>query len=192
MYSELSRVTAHDPELLRIAGHVRWPPLPNVFFAAVHFLLLESPTHELAAFYGSLTSNPRPPTETRDAFRDFVLLNSATLIPLLETRITQTNDVSRCSFLLPAFTHVYRLCGAQPLALIDVGCSACLHLRWEEAAMAGILVAFSTRRSIYWLHCEREEMLMRQLDRGQVSETRLANIDGHGRWLQWHNPDRYR
>ena len=312
LYEELSRVSARDPELLQIAGHVRRPPIPNVFFAAVHFLLLESPTHGLAAFYGSLTSNPRRPAEARDAFRDFVVVNSARLIPLLESRTTQTNEVSRCSFLLPAFTHVYRSCGTRPLALIDVGCSAGLHLRWdcyhyeygvvdvgdrgaavalqcelrgdvmpplpvqfptclyrlgidltpidltnevdrrwfdaliwpdhpyrrrlaqvaigellrnpptivkgdvanvlgsqldavpadttlvvynvatlcqggaiEDAAMAKILVAFSSRRSIHWLYCEREEMLLRHVDRGRVSEMKLANIDGHGRWLEW-------
>jgi hypothetical protein len=312
LYQELSRVIAQDPELLRIARHVRRPPVPNVFFAAVHFLLLESPNHPLAAFYGSLTSNPCPPAEARDAFREFVLSHNARLIPLLETRITQTNEVNRCSFLLPAFTHVSRSCGDRPLALIDVGCSAGLHLRWdcyhydygvaevgdprravslrcelrgdvlpplpaefpacqfsrgidvhpidltndverrwfdaliwpdhpyrrrlaqaaidellndppmivkgdaakmlgsqvdavpddtalvvynvaalcqggaiEETPMAEILVAFSTRRSIHWLYCEREEMLLRHVERGQVSETKLANIDGHGRWLEW-------
>jgi hypothetical protein len=312
LYQELSRVIAHDPELLRIARHVRRPPVPNVFFAAVHFLLLESPNHGLAAFYRSLTSNPRPPAEARDALREFVLSNRARLIPLLETRITQTNEVSRCSLLLPAFTHVYCSCGNKPLALIDVGCSAGLHLRWdryhydygcaeigdrsapvsltcelrgdvmpplpaefpacafrrgidlhpidlandverrwfdaliwpdhpyrrrlaqaaidellhdppvivkgdaanvlqsqldavpddtalvvynvaalcqggaiEETAMAEILAGFSTRRSIHWLYCERLQILLRHLDRGQVSETKLANIDGHGRWLEW-------
>jgi hypothetical protein len=259
-----------------------------------------------------LCDTPRPPADAPPAFRDFVLSNKARLIPLLETRITQTNEVSRCSFLLPAFTFVHQSAGRQPLALIDVGCSAGLHLFWdryhydygiaqvgdsrasvsitcqlrgsvmpplpvtfpechfrlgidlspvdlrdpierrwfdaliwpehasrrrlaqaaidellrdppalvrgdavrvlesqlgavpadtapvvyniaalcqggaiEENAIAQILVAFSSRRPIHWLHCEREEMLLRRLDRGRVSETKLANIAGHGRWLEW-------
>ena len=154
LYQELSIVTAHDPELLRIARHVRRPPIPNVFLAAVHFLLLESPAHVLAAFYGSLTSNPRPPVKARDAFRDFVLLNRERLIPLLETRITQTNEVSRCSFLLPAFTHVYRLSGEQPLALIDVGCSAGLHLRWDRYHYDYGVAEVGDRGAAVALQCE--------------------------------------
>lgn len=55
----------------------------------------------------------------------------------------------------------------------------------EESAIAQILVASSSRRPIDRLHCEREEILLRHLDRGRLSETKLANIDGHGRWLEW-------
>ena len=312
LYAALSAHIAHDDELLDVARHVRRPPVPNVLFAAVHFLLAETREDELSTFYGSLCENPRPPTEAYPLFRRFVLANKARLIPLLETRITQTNEVSRCSFLLPAFTFVYQSAGRRALALIDVGCSAGLHLRWdryhydygsvqagdpgaavsitcdlrgpimpplpaefpecpfrlgidlnplnledpierrwfealiwpeherrrrlamagiegvlrdppalvrgdavrvlesqlatvpagttlvvyntaalcqggaiEENAIAQILVAFSSRRPIHWLHCEREEMLLRHLEDGRISETKLANIDGHGRWLEW-------
>ena len=254
----------------------------------------------------------RPPSEAHHAFRDFVLSNADRLIPLLETRITQTNEVGRCSFLLPSFIFVYRLAGVRPLALIDVGCSAGLHLRWDryhydygvaqagvshalvritcelrgmvmpplapqwpecsfrlgidlnpvdladpiarrwfdaliwpehtgrrrlaaaavdellreppvivkgdavdvldvqleqvpldatlivynvaalyqcgpdtEAAIAKILTASSSRRPIHWLHCENEEVRLRAIDRGRMTQTKLANMDGHGRWLEW-------
>ncbi|MEO5742756.1 MAG: DUF2332 family protein, partial [Vicinamibacterales bacterium] len=132
LYAALSSQIAQDEQLLVVARHVRRPPVPNVFFAAVHFVLAPMPERELAAFYGSLCDDPRPPDGAYQPFRDFVLSNTATLIPLLETRITQTNDVSRCSFLLPAFTLVHRASGLRPLALIDVGCSAGLHLRWDR------------------------------------------------------------
>ena len=39
LYAALSREIARDPELLAIARHVRRPPVPNVLFASVHFLL---------------------------------------------------------------------------------------------------------------------------------------------------------
>ena len=45
LYEALSPYIARDPELLRIARHVRRPPVPNVFFAAVHFLLADTPGH---------------------------------------------------------------------------------------------------------------------------------------------------
>lgn len=312
LYAALSAQIADDNELLAIARHVRRPPVPNVFFAAVHFLLAQAQEHELAAFYGSLCDNPRPAAEAYPSFRHFVLANKARLIPLLETRITQTNEVSRCSFLLPAFTLVYESAGRRSLALIDVGCSAGLHLRWdryhydygvaqvgdpratvsltcelrgrtiprlpatfpectfrlgidlnpvdlrdpierrwfealiwpehatrrrfaaaaidellrdppaivkgdardvlegqldavpsdttlvvynsaalcqggavEQKAIANVLTAFSSRRPIHWLSCESQEMLLRAVDHGRIVETKLANIDGHGRWLEW-------
>ena len=117
LYTALSRQIAEDEELLGVARHVRRPPVPNVFLAAVHFLLAESPEHELSAFYASLCDDPRPPAEAYPAFRDFVLSNTARLIPLLDTRITQTNEVGRCSFLLPAFTAVHQSAPGRPLAL---------------------------------------------------------------------------
>lgn len=312
LYAELALQIARDDDLLEVAGHVRRPPVPNVLFAAVHFVLAEHPSHDLAAFYGSLTDAPRPPQDAYDAFRDFVLHNRAALIPLLETRITQTNEVRRCSSLLPALTAVHRSAGGRPLALIDVGCSAGLHLLWDryhydygvaqvgdarsavrivcelrgsmlpplperfpdcgfrigidlnpvdltnpierrwfdaliwpehaarrrlaaaaidellrdpptivrgdarevleqeigrapsdtslvvynsaalcqggavdESAIAQILSGCSSQRPIYWLHCENEEVLLRVLDGGCRTQTKLANKDGHGRWLEW-------
>jgi hypothetical protein len=313
LYAQLSRQIAADPDLLAIAAHVRRPPIPNVFFAAVHFMLAAAPSqHALSAFYASLHDNPRPASDAWPAFRDFVLSNAAGLIPLLETRITQTNEVNRCSYLLPAFVAAYESAGGRPLALIDVGCSAGLHLRWdryrydygvvqageprgavvitcelrgsripplparfpacrfrlgidlnpvdlrnpierrwfdaliwpehagrrrlataaieellrdpptivkgdavhvleaqlgvvppdtslvvynsaalcqggtaEQNAIARVLAAFSVRRPIHWLYCENEEVLLRAIDNGRIAETKLANKDGHGRWLEW-------
>jgi hypothetical protein len=312
LYAALSREIARDENLLAVAGHVRRPPVPNVFFAAVHFLLSDAPDHELSEFYGSLCRVPRPPAAAFPTFRDFVLSNTARLIPLLQTRITQTNEVGRCSFLLPAFASVHQSAGARPLALVDVGCSAGLHLRWdryfydygvaqagdprsavalrcelrgrrsppfplvfpkcdfrlgidlnpvdlrdpierrwfesliwpehagrrrlaaaaidellrdppamvkgdarevlktqldavpsattllvyncaalcqggavEENAIAEVLTIFSSQRPIHWLSCENENMLLRTVDRGRTVESKLANIDGHGRWLEW-------
>jgi hypothetical protein len=61
------------------------------------------------------------------------LLNSRTeIIPILQSRITQTNEVRRCAYLLPSFQWVYEKGGRQDLSLIDVGCSAGLHLLWDR------------------------------------------------------------
>lgn len=55
----------------------------------------------------------------------------------------------------------------------------------EENAIAGMLTAFSSQRPVHWLSCENEEMLLRAIDHGRTVESKLANIDGHGRWLEW-------
>ena len=312
LYAVLSHGIARDPELLALARHVRRPPVPNVLLASVHFLLAETPQHPLASFYGSLTARVRSPAHAYPYFRDFVLSNRSRLIPLLETRITQTNEVSRCSFLMPAFTVVHRARGFRPLALVDVGCSAGLHLLWdryfydygsvavghpaaavhitcelrggitpplperfpdcafrlgidlhpvdladpierrwfesliwpeharrrqlasaamnelrrepprlikgdaaevlgdvldtvpadaslivyncaalcqggavEQDAVKSVLMACSSHRPVDWLYCENQTVELRTLANGRMTERQLANMDGHGRWLEW-------
>jgi hypothetical protein len=312
LYEALSLAISCDPDVLAVARHVRRPPVPNVFFASVHFLLVEAPDHPLARFYGSLTEDVLPAAEAYAHFRDFVLSNEPGLVPLLETRITQTNEVGRCSFLLPSFAAVHLARDGRPLALVDVGCSAGLHLRWdryyydygaaqagdpragvkincelrgggrppvpsrfpecafrvgidlhpvdlddpterrwfesliwpehaarrqlaavaiaelrrdpprivrgdavdvlaaqlldvppdaalvvynsaalcqggsvEQEAVGSILRDFSAGRLVDWLYCEGEEVVLRTLENGNARERKLANKDGHGRWLEW-------
>ncbi|MEJ2711023.1 MAG: DUF2332 domain-containing protein [Anaerolineales bacterium] len=134
LYEHVSRQIAQDEPLLRIAGRVRRPPEPNMLFAAVHYLLMDMPWHPLADFYGSLRESPRQASEAYADFREFVFSNQSSLIPILTTRITQTNEVRRCSYLLPAFSEIYQSAERRPLALIDVGCSAGLHLLWDRYA----------------------------------------------------------
>ena len=55
----------------------------------------------------------------------------------------------------------------------------------DETAIATVLTVFSSRRPIYWLHCENEEVRLRAIDRGRMTQMKLANKDGHGRWLEW-------
>jgi len=312
LYAVLAGEIARDEEVLALAARVRRPPAPNVLFAAVHFLLAEAPGHPLAEFYGSLSDRARPPDGAYPHFREFVLGNRPHLIPILESRITQTNEVSRCSYLMPSFTFVHRMRREQPLALIDVGCSAGLHLLWdryfydyggtcagdpravvritcelrgdrmpplpqrfpecvfrvgidlhpvdltddverrwfdaliwpeharrrelaataiaelqrdrprlvqgdaaavlpeqlkhvprdaslvvyntaalcqggtvEQEAVASVLKAVSFERPVEWLYCETEETVLRSIANGRLGERKLANMDGHGRWLEW-------
>src|SRR5260221_12904147 len=56
LYARLSGAVAADPELLPLACHARrGQPVPNLFFAAIHFLLLKGMQHPLAAFYPSVS-----------------------------------------------------------------------------------------------------------------------------------------
>lgn len=55
----------------------------------------------------------------------------------------------------------------------------------DRPAIAALLTAASAHRPIYWLHSENDEVLLRVLNNGRSTETKLANKDGHGRWLEW-------
>lgn len=55
IYAHLSTAIARDPELLSLASSCRkGERIPNLLFAAVHYLLLKGLSHPVARFYKSL------------------------------------------------------------------------------------------------------------------------------------------
>jgi len=121
LYVQLARAIARDPELLALSGAVRHPPVANVLLAAVHARLLSGDAHPLRAFYPSCGGADRG--DPYHAFRDFCLTRAEVLQPVLERRITQTNEVGRCLVIVPGLLQV-----PGTLALIELGSSAGLHL----------------------------------------------------------------
>jgi hypothetical protein len=135
LYEQLSLSIAEDVELLHLASHVPpGQPLPNLFFGAVHYLLLRDPSLPLSRYYRSLEPNPVAFQEAYPAFRDFALENTEAIKLLLTTRRVQTNEVRRTAYLFLAFSLIAKLAGGQPLALIEVGASAGLNLMWDHYA----------------------------------------------------------
>ena len=123
IYDRICRAVATREDVLDM---VRAAPLeahlPNVLLAAVHYLLLGGFVHPLADVYaGDSDADPGP------LFLDICLAQQAAIEDLLRTRRTNTNEVGRSALLGPALTDMaYRL--GEPLALVDVGCSAGLNL----------------------------------------------------------------
>jgi hypothetical protein len=133
LYERLSLGIAHDPELLDIAARARTgQPVPNLFLAAVHFLLLRGVQHPLAAFYPSLSAGTPPSADPYPSFRAFSLRHRAEVLELISTRLVQTNEVRRCGCLLPAFAIVSSGTQGRPLALVEIGASAGLNLLWDR------------------------------------------------------------
>jgi hypothetical protein len=132
MYSELSYGVSQDPELLALAAETRESqPPPNMLYAAVQYLLLGGVQHPLAAHYPAVGGGARPLEPAFPAFREFCLAQRDAILPLLRTRLTQTNVIQRCICLLPAFATVHREV-ERPLALFEVGPSAGLNLNWDR------------------------------------------------------------
>lgn len=133
LYCSLTEAIAADEDLLLIAGQAPvGQPVPNLLFAAVHYLLVADPTHPLAEYYATCTPKPKDPTQAFPAFKDFVLNHQREIIELLQTRLVQTNEVRRCACLFPAFMYALRHFDPQPLALLEIGCSAGLNLLWDR------------------------------------------------------------
>jgi hypothetical protein len=132
LYVNLSMRVAEDPELLKIVAQAsEKQALPNLFFAAVHFLLLKGEHHQLTAFYPSLNKTTRHYDYVYPYFRSFVLEHELEIRDIIGTRSVQTNEVSRCAILVPAFELVSRQSG-KPLALIEIGSSGGLTLLWDR------------------------------------------------------------
>ena len=133
LYVSLAMRVAEDPELLAIAAKA-WEKnaLPNLFFSAVHFLLLKGEHHQLAAFYPSLNNSSKHYDFAYPYFRSFVLEHKNEIDEIITTHSVQTNEVGRCAILVPAFELVARQAKNRPLALIEIGSSAGLTMLWDR------------------------------------------------------------
>lgn len=156
-YDRLARLIAHHPELLAIAAATRpGQQHPNTFLAAAHFVL-----------------GPRIVEVTGPEFVSACLEHAEQLASLCSTRLVQTNEVRRCSFVLPGLVTAARLAG-RPLALVEVGASA------------GLLLAFDRWRYDYgWAGAAGEDgsaVLVECEARGPVAPPiALASIEVAGR-----------
>lgn len=133
LYSKLALETARDEEILSLLIDSAQPvSIANLFFGAVHYLLLGGAEHPLRHFYPSLIGAPRPSDEAFPDFKDFCMQYAEDIRHLVKTRSVQTNEVGRCTGLFPAFSYVHEKAGHKPLSLIEVGASAGLHLLWDR------------------------------------------------------------
>jgi hypothetical protein len=121
-----------DAELLAIAANCRAGQQPtNLFLAAVHYLLLGGTKHELGLYYASITEHPLDPAAVGLVLRTFCLEHRAELIDLLRVRLVQTNVVRRSGALRLGLAAIARQ-ETRPVALMEIGCSAGVHLCFER------------------------------------------------------------
>lgn len=130
LYARLSSQIADDPSVVAIlASAPDTQQMPVLLFAAVHDLVLTEPDQELAEWYATVT----PEVRADDPYPTFAALcrdRADDLRATIASRSTQTNEVARCAFYLPALSIIEREVG--PLSLVDVGASAGLNLNLDR------------------------------------------------------------
>lgn len=132
LYEFLSIKISGDNDLLELSSYCSpGQPVPNLLFASVHYLLLSGSDHKLKEFYPSVTDNPLPVEEAFASFKDFCLHHRDEIIGLLQSKLVQTNEIRRCTYLYPSFCYIYNKV-RQPLSLIEIGTSAGLQLLWDK------------------------------------------------------------
>ena len=133
LYMRLAEGVAGDEALQALAQNVRpGQPPANILFAAVHFLLLRGQDDPLRRHYPNLNAGAR--IEGEDPFPLFAAFcekHRDALLPLIRSRVTNTNEVGRSAVLNAGFREVARVAG-EPLHLIEIGPSAGLNLIWDR------------------------------------------------------------
>lgn len=130
-YAFLSRHVATRGGLLALARECRvGQPIPNLLFAAVKRLVADEPDTPLARFYDRAPTQAPSPALPH-AFEEFCAAHAEQIIDLVRDRYVQTNEVGRCSHLMPVFGVIAEATG-QDLALIDIGAGAGLNLLWHR------------------------------------------------------------
>jgi len=131
-YAVLSRHVAKHVDLLALARECHaGQPIPNLLYAAVKRVAQDAPGSALAAHYERAARGGSPGAALPGAFAEFCAEYRSRILGLVESRNVQTNEVGRCSHLMPAFGIVAQA-AQQPLALIDVGAGAGLNLLWDR------------------------------------------------------------
>ncbi|MGA5226527.1 DUF2332 domain-containing protein [Streptomyces koyangensis] len=132
LYATLSRAAARTPELLDLAARTQpGQPAPNMLLAAVHHILRRGVQHPLAAYF----TGHEDLTEDRatDLLTDFCRCHAGRIQRIISARSVQTNEVNRCTVLLPAFAALQQhLDDSRPIKIVDVGASAGLTLLWDR------------------------------------------------------------
>ena len=141
VYPAICRGVADDAEVLSLLDDTPLPQRrPLLLLAAVHFLLLSGREHPLAAYYDTVADvrgKPfqAPSTDVGEVFTSFCEQHRSELEEVIATRTTQTNEVGRCSALLPGLCHIASLYDRDvPLSLLDLGTSAGLNLLFDDYA----------------------------------------------------------
>lgn len=134
LYGRLTEAAADDPEVLGLLDAAPADQRRAVLLlAAVHDLVLAEPDLALARWYPSVTPDPadRPAADPWPEFRRLALTRADQVRAVLAHRSVQTNEVGRSLALELALGRVAAEAG-RPLAVLEVGASAGLNLRFDR------------------------------------------------------------
>lgn len=133
LYRRLAIALADRPNLLDFSAALPDHALAGgLLFSTLHYLVLSEGDGDFASAWRREEEAPASVPNFEAAFEQFVLLHAATIYELLARhRGAQTNEVNRCSYLLPALAMVAAR-RHRPLALLEVGSSAGLLLNFDR------------------------------------------------------------
>jgi hypothetical protein len=132
LYTRFAIGIRDDADLKALAARAKkGQPHANMILGAVHFLLLRGADHRLRNHYADLAGEAPKGEDPFPLFKDFVDTHRDAVAHLIETRVTNTNEVGRSAVLHAGFRAVAAEDPA-PLHLIEIGPSAGLNMIWDR------------------------------------------------------------
>lgn len=129
LYYDLSIKIAEDDELIGIASFCQErQPMPNLFLASVHYLLLTNKSEELSNYYPSIIKNYKADLPF-ELFKEFCIRHKKEIIELEKTKLVQTNALNRCAYIMPILSNIF---DGKTINIIDIGTSAGLTLNFDK------------------------------------------------------------
>lgn len=133
LYAVLARKVASDDALLGFAAKATpGQPPANLLLASVQYLLRADERAPLRAWYSTLGGTCAADDGDPGAlFEDFIWAHEGEILPLLSTKITNTNEVGRCGVLTVGFKFAADE-ARTPLHMVEIGPSVGLNLSWDK------------------------------------------------------------
>ena len=133
LYETLADIILADSDMISVLDEA--PPsqrTPSLLFAALHDRVMANPGEPLARWFPSVSGQAVPSEDPASALRAFFAAHAGEMRRLTATRKTQTTDPQRAAPLIFAFDRVANKANGQPLALVELGPSAGLLLRFDK------------------------------------------------------------
>jgi len=133
LYGRICREMAADRELLTImeaapVGQRR----PVLFLAALNREIIRHGHDDAARWFPSVTASAVPSGDPWPSIEAFIRSHRSELEATMSTRSTQTNEPNRSALWWPAVRAGCLDVSGQPTALVELGCSAGLNLRFDS------------------------------------------------------------
>jgi len=132
LYARFAGGIRADADLKALAERAKkGQPPANMMLGAVHYLLLRGTDHPLRRHYRDLDGHPPEGEDPFPVLKDFVNTHRDAVTRLIETRVTNTNEVGRSAALHAGFRALTKQVDA-PLSLVEIGPSAGLNMIWDR------------------------------------------------------------
>ncbi|MEM9458549.1 MAG: DUF2332 domain-containing protein [Myxococcota bacterium] len=136
LYRQLARRVATEPRLLDIAADAQPGQSPMaMFFAAVHFVVLQGASHPLTTIYADIAQGKPVKSDPAPHFVDFCIEHEDQLRRVISASRIQTNEPGRAVFVRLGFEWIGLTFGGDAVAYVELGASAGLNLNWDRFLM---------------------------------------------------------